>query len=99
MGEYDGGDKEQVKAKEQKSASRQKRIANGLKLVLSQADSRLWLYDLLEEAGPFKEPFTGNSHTFYNAGKQAWAKLLTQTMLSEHIEDYTRMMKENTGQN
>ena len=91
----DLGDPEQVRADAQKAASRDKRIANGLKLVLSQADSRLWLYALLEEAGPFQEPFTGNSTTFYNAGKQAWARKLVATMLDLHLDDYTRMMSEN----
>lgn len=93
--DIDHGDPDQVQAKSQKAATRAKRIENGLRLVLSHEDSRLWLYSLLEEAQPFGEPFTGNSTTFYNAGKQAWAKLLTQTMLAGHIENYTKMMKEN----
>ncbi len=92
----DVGDSDQVQAKAQKSATRDKRIENGLRLVLAHEDSRLWLYSLLEEAEPFGEPFTGNSHTFYNCGKQGWAKALTQTMLAKHIENYTKMMRENT---
>ena len=91
----DLGDPEQVRQRNQKADSRQKRIDNGLALVLSHADSRLWLYSMIEEANPFGEPFTGNSHTFYNCGSQAWAKKLIATMLDNHLENYSIMMKEN----
>lgn len=92
--EYDAGDPEQVKEKQTKAATRDKRIANGLAYVLANADSRLWLYSMLEEAAPFGEPFTGNSHTFYNCGSQAWAKRLTSTMLDSHLDGYIKMIKE-----
>ena len=90
----DVGDPEQVKADAQKAVTRDKRIANGLTLVLSQPDSRLWLYSLLEDAGPFREAFTGNSTTFFRCGEQAWAKRLIALMLDSHLDGYTRMMKE-----
>lgn len=92
---FDAGDAEQVNARQQKVAIREKRIDSGLALVLGHPDSRLWLFDLLEKAEPFGEPFTGNSTTFYNAGKQAWAKKLTATMLDHHLDAYSKMMKEN----
>lgn len=92
--EFDAGDPEQVQKRQQKGLTRDKRIANGLAQVLANADSRLWLFAMLEEAGPFRDPFTGNSHTFYNAGAQAWAKRLIATMLDSHLDAYTRMMKE-----
>ncbi len=93
---FDAGDPEQVKERETKAGQREKRIANGLALVLSHADSRLWLYDLLQAAGPFRDPFTGNSHTFYNCGQQAWARVLTAKMLEpDFIANYSRMMAEN----
>ena len=91
----DLSDPEQVRQRNQKVDGRQKRIDNGLALVLSHPDSRLWLFAMIEEANPFGEPFTGNSHTFYNCGSQAWAKKLIATMLDSHLEAYTRMMKEN----
>ena len=87
---------EQVLQLEQKAQTRDKRVQNGLALVLSQPDSRLWLFDLLEAADPFGEPFTGNSTTFYNAGKQAWAKRLIAVMLDNHLDAYTKMMRENS---
>src|SRR3970040_1722188 len=90
----DLGDPEQVRQDAQKAATRDKRIANGLALLLPQPDSRLWLYSLLEEAGPFREAFTGNSTTFFRCGEQAWAKRLIAIMLDSHLEAYTRMMKE-----
>ena len=86
---------EQVRQRNQAAEGRAKRIENGLALVLSHADSRLWLFSMLEEANPFGEPFTGNSHTFYNCGSQAWAKRLISMMLDRHLDAYTRMMKEN----
>lgn len=89
-------DPEQVKQRDQKAQTREKRIQNGLALVLAQPDSRLWLFDILETADPFGEPFTGNSTTFYNAGKQAWAKRLIAVMLDNHLDAYTKMMKENS---
>ncbi len=97
--EFDAGDPEQVRAKKQQAQSRDKRISNGLALVLSQADSRLWLYSMLEEADPFGEPFATNSSlTSYRCGQQAWAKKLIATMLDNHREAYTRMMVEAKGQ-
>lgn len=92
--EFDAGDVVKVKDRQNKVATREKRIANGLALVLAHPDSRLWLYDMLERAEPFGEAFTGNSRTFYLCGAQAWAKSLIATMLDSHLEAYTRMMKE-----
>lgn len=93
--EFDASNPDQVKEREQKAVAREKRIAAGLGMVLAHPDSRLWLYSMLEEAGPFRDPFTGNSHTFYNCGSQAWARKLIATMLDLHLENYSRMMKEN----
>lgn len=92
----DLGDPEVVQAEKQKADTREKRIANGLALVLSHADSRLWLYSMLEEAGPFQETFATNSSlTAYRSGQQAWARRLVAQMLDLHLESYTRMMREN----
>lgn len=94
--EFDAGDAEQVKAKKQQSDTREKRIANGLAKVLADADSRLWLFSMLEQAGPFQDPFATNSSlTSYQCGKQAWAKSLVATMLDQHAENYGKMMREN----
>lgn len=90
----DVGNPEQVKVDSQKAATRDKRITNGLTLVLSHPDSRLWLYSMLEEAGPFRNAFTGNSGTFLRCGEQAWAQRLIAIMLDSHLENYVRMMKE-----
>lgn len=93
--DFDAGDPAQVKEKAQKAVTRDKRIANGLKLVLSNADSRLWLYAALESAGPFQDAFATNSSlTSYRCGQQAWAKSLVAIMLDDHLEDYTKMMRE-----
>ena len=92
----DLGDPEVVQQEKQKADTREKRIANGLTLVLSHADSRLWLYSMLEEAGPFQETFATNSSlTAYRSGQQAWAKRLVAQMLDTHLDQYIRLMKEN----
>ena len=92
----DLGDAEVVQQEKQKAETREKRIANGLALVLSHADSRLWLYSMLEEAGPFQETFATNSSlTAYRAGQQAWAKRLVASMLETNLDAYVRLMKEN----
>lgn len=97
--EFDAGDPAQVHEKQQKSGTRDKRIANGLALVLSQADSRLWLYSMLEAAGPFQDAFATNSSlTSYRCGQQAWAKSLVAIMLDSHAENYGKMMRENKSE-
>lgn len=93
--EFDGGNPADVKEKQSKAKLLEARKAEGLKHILSNADSRLWLYHQLEEAGPFRDPFTGNSQTFYQCGAQAWAKRLIAQLLERHLDDYVRMMKEN----
>lgn len=94
--EFNAGDETQVKEKQQQAISRDKRIVNGLALVLAQPDSRLWLYSMLEEAGPFRDAFaTNSSMTSYQCGKQAWAKSLVAIMLDQHAENYGKMMREN----
>ena len=92
----DAGDPQQVKVAQQKADLRDKRIAAGLALVMSHADSRLWLYSMLEAAGPFRDAFATNSSLMgYRCGEQAWSKALTAVLLEKHLEQYTRMMLEN----
>ena len=92
----DHSDPQQVEKKDRLLATREKRIQNGITLVLSHPDSRLWLYSMLEEAGPFQDAFATNSSlTAYQCGKQAWAKRLTAILLESHAENYKRMMVEN----
>ena len=92
----DLGDPSQAKEAKRRAESRDKRINNGLALVLSHPDSRLWLFSMLEDAGPFQDAFATNAAlTSYRCGQQAWAKRVTAIMLEQHLDLYTRMMKEN----
>lgn len=94
---FNAGDVQQVERRKLDMGALQARASNGLKQVMANTDSRLWLYLMIEEAGPFTDPFTGNSQTFYSCGAQAWAKKLVAKLLDEHLDAYCKMMKENKG--
>lgn len=91
---HNASDREQVEAKAKKAERRDQRVANGLKQILANADTRAWLWWLLDEMGPFQETFTGNSTTFYNAGRQAIGKRLVSQLLEKFPDEYFTMVKE-----
>lgn len=53
------------------------------------------MYGLLEKAGVYQEVFTGNSETFFRAGKRAIG-LLYLGILNDHCPDeFVAMLKEH----
>jgi hypothetical protein len=95
--DFNAGDPELVNARNKRAAERTRRIMNGLKMIMDQPDTRLWLYQMLEESGPLQEPFTGNSTTFYNCGRSSLGRRVMAQLLERFPEQYFMMVKENAG--
>lgn len=90
----DLGDPEQVREREKIAKRRDARVDAGLAKIMADPDTRAWLYHQIDEAGPFRATFTGNSQTFYNCGAQAWAQRMLARLLDTHLDAYVTMMKE-----
>lgn len=87
-------DPRKVEEKKKRSEQREQRRVNGLRLALQQADTRLWLWELLGFCGISRSSFTGNSTTFFNEGQRN-VGLRIQADLTKHFpKEYVEMLKE-----
>lgn len=77
--------------------AREQRRLNGLKMVLANPDSRLWLHELLGFCGVSRSSFTGNSHTFFNEGQRNVGLKITADMTKHFPEQYLDMLKEEAA--
>jgi hypothetical protein len=94
---YDAANPEHVGDAKARAKARADREHRGLAAIMNHPDTRAYLHSLLEDAGPFLDPFTGNSETFYRCGKQAWARRVIAKLLDKHLDQYVLMMKEANG--
>lgn len=92
--EFDAGNREHVKERDKRVKDRERRRINGLRQVLEQPDSRLWLWDLLEKCGISRLSFTGNSQTFFNEGARNVGLNIQADLTREFPERYVEMLKE-----
>lgn len=62
--------------------------------VMADARGRRFMYRLLEQTGLYRNPFTGNSHTFFNCGQMNVGQWL-MSEIHEHTPDaYMAMINE-----
>ena len=54
----------------------EKEIARDMQILLRQPEFIRFAWRSISEAGVYREPFTGNSHTFFNAGKASQGRWL-----------------------
>lgn len=69
---------------------------NGLKKLASDKDGRAWLWQFLEQASPFANPFdsTSDSKTAFNCGAKLMPVQITEQMLTHCPDEYRLMLKE-----
>lgn len=90
----DASDPRQVGERQKSAKLRELRRVNGLKKVLEQPDSRLWLWDLLTFCGISRTSFTGNSTTFFNEGQRNVGLKVQADMVKNFPEQYINLLKE-----
>lgn len=97
-GEFDPHDlraQDAAKAETEEAARLRQRIAvDDLKLLMSQVQGRRFVWRLLERTGVFRNPFTGNSETYFRCGEMNIGQWLLG-QIHEHCPDrYHQMVKE-----
>ncbi len=71
------------------------RELNDIKHVAKDPAGRRFLMRLLNEAGTFGNPFTGNSKTFYNCGMQQLGQLLFRDLMEADPDLFPIMQRES----
>jgi len=77
---------------------REEQFARDLDVVLTSTEGRRMLWCLLEDAGIFADPFTGDeATTAYRCGRQAWGrKVFTYLMTPSRQKIYAEMVEESS---
>lgn len=92
-------DPEAVRGKKERAVQREAKRLNGLRRVMNDPESRLWLWDLLSFCGINRTSFTGNSTTFFNEGQRN-VGLRVQADLTKHFpKEFIDLLKEGEAQN
>lgn len=92
--QFNAGDEEQVAERKKLSATQEAQRIEGLRKIVNDPDSRLWLRDLLGFCGIGRSSFTGNSQTFFLEGQRN-VGLRVQGELVKHYPDaFITMLKE-----
>lgn len=68
-------DADEIEARRNQKRSQEIKVAEanriaGLKHLMAHRDGRAWMWSLLEQCGPLRNAFTGNSSTFFQCGQQ-----------------------------
>lgn len=93
---YDAGDAAAVKKRADQTKLREARKANGLQHIMSTADGRLWMWELLSTCRPFHVPFTGNaSKDAFENGMHNIGLLLFAQLRACCKKEYDLMEQEN----
>jgi hypothetical protein len=96
--ENDVGDRTQVAERNKRAKVLEQRRLNGLKMIMSSPDGRLWMWDFLSKCGLFRVSFTGNGNrdAFDNGMRNAGMPIFTD--IQNHcMPEYLTMAKENSN--
>lgn len=91
---YNAADEKSVGARKQSEKIREQRRVEGLRKVMADADSRLWLRGMLEACGVYRTSFTGNSTTFFNEGQRNIGLMLHADLVRHCPEAMVAMLRE-----
>ena len=92
----DLGNPKHVQARNRELRLAYREAAEDLKILLSTASGRRWMWKFLSRLGPFRTPFGPNTHMSYFAGgEQNVALELIAEIIATAPEIYTMMQKEN----
>lgn len=92
---FNAGDAQSVKRQEVIAKEMKLRRLAGLKKILEDVDSRLWLAELLQFCGVHRISFTGNSETFYREGHRNVGLKIQKELTSYYPDSYVLMLREN----
>ena len=93
---YDAGDAASVKEKQKRAKVRAERHLNGLKLIMTSADGRLWMWDFLTATGLFQGDFNGNSKDYFNLGRRNVGLPVFAQLQRHCMDEWMLMVKENS---
>lgn len=93
----DAGDRASVKDKERRGKIREERTLSGLKLLMGNADGRLWMWDFLSSCGLFSCVFNGNSRDYFNLGQRNAGMPIFAQIQKHCMDEYLLMVKENSN--
>lgn len=86
---------EQANALTQQTA-RQKEI-DDFKWLLGHKQGRRIAWRILEQAGVYRQTFTGNSESFFLEGKRSIGLFVLAEVMDASVDAFTLMTKENHG--
>lgn len=98
MSDFDPTDTDAAEAREADKKAEQKQIADqdieDLKWLMSDKRGRRIMWNLLALTGVFRNPFTGNSETFFRCGIMSVGQTYLGDMNEHCPERYTQMVTE-----
>lgn len=71
------------------------RELDDLRMVAKTEQGRRMLWKIMAEAGIFKNPFTGNSQTFYNCGLMKIGQTVLRDLMELDPDLFAQMQREN----
>ena len=92
-----GQDDAKAKRDEREKANRALEVED-FKWVASDKRGRRFLYRLLEKTGLFRNPFTGNSETFFRCGEMNVGQALFATLMDHAPARFAEMLEEHKCQ-
>ena len=95
--DFNAGDARSVAERAESAKQRELRRVNGLNHLLSSADGRLWLWELLTFCGIAKTSFDGTSRTYFNEGGRNVGLRIQADLTSRFPEKYVQMLREEGG--
>lgn len=97
----DIGDAKAVSDRKARLGRRQKRVDDGLRLLLESQSGRLWLWDLLESCHCFASPFQPGQpdSSAFRCGEQNVGLRLIAQITRVQPDAFILMMKENSNGN
>jgi hypothetical protein len=94
VADFNAGDEVQVAERKKTSAAEDARRKEGLRKIMGDPDSRLWVRELLGFCGVWRNSFTGNSTTFFNEGQRNVGLKIHAELVRDHADALITMLKE-----
>lgn len=80
--------------RDEQDRQEQRQRAEDLKWVMSDTRGRRFIHDVLETTGVYRNPFTGNSETFFRCGEMNVGQRLLAQLMATCPKRYLEMIKE-----
>lgn len=84
--------------KERKAKEKLQQLHNDRCKLLQMPEFQRYMSDLMSRGGMFTSVMTGNSHTFYNSGKQDWTREMWSDLAKANNELAFSLLKPKFGE-